>query len=275
MSMMPASQRTENHTSAAWVIGSIVTLWLALVLVLGARGDLARTPGAWPLPVLIAVATPLLVFLIAFQVSGAMRHFVLTLDLRLVTGIQAWRFGGLAFLALYAYGILPGRFAWPAGLGDMIIGASAPWLVVALTRVSGFAVSRWFVLWNILGILDLVVAVSMGAIVSASATGVPGEISTAPMGQLPLVVIPAFLVPLFVMLHASAVFQARRLKLLHDSGIQRSRVSGTDDTAAESAAAQSRTDRHDDHRAKPHDRAGASQNHVGEVLCEDLRAVVR
>ena len=70
--------------------------------------------------------------------------------------------------------------------------------------------SRSFAVWNLLGILDLVVAVSIGAINTSLATGAPGEITVAPMAQMPLVLIPAYLVPLFVMLHLAALFQARR-----------------------------------------------------------------
>ena len=94
-----------------------------------------------------------------------MRQFALTADLRFITATQAWRFGGFAFLALYTYGVLPGYFAWPAGLGDMAIGAAAPWMLVGLAREPGFAGSRKFVTWNVLGILDLIVAVTVGAAV--------------------------------------------------------------------------------------------------------------
>jgi len=65
--------------------------------------------------------------------------------------------------------------------------------------------------WNALGILDLIVAVGTGALSSALATGVAGEITTGPMTQLPLVLIPAFLVPIFFMLHAASLMQARRV----------------------------------------------------------------
>ena len=140
----------------------------------------------------------------------AFRAYVLSLDLSLTTAIQAWRAGGLGFLALYAHGVLPGSFAWPAGLGDIAIGVTAPWVAHALVRRPGFAISRVFVVWNLLGILDLVVAVSVGGLSSALASGAAGEVTTGPMAQLPLVLIPAYLVPLFVMLHLAALFQARR-----------------------------------------------------------------
>jgi hypothetical protein len=106
--------------------------------------------------------------------------------------------------------VLPGAFAWPAGVGDIAIGATAPWVALALVHRPGFAVSRVFIVWNLLGILDLVVALSAGGLSSALASGATGEVTTGPMAHLPLVLIPAYLVPMFVMLHLAALFQARR-----------------------------------------------------------------
>src|SRR5262245_16319550 len=142
------------------------------------------------------------------------RTLVLTAVLPLLTAVQAWRFAGFGFIALYVYSVLPGAFAWPAGLGDMAIGMTAPWVALALIRRPGFAASSWFVVWNVLGILDLVVAVTTGMLISILATGGASEITTAPMAELPLLLIPAFLVPLFIMLHMTALFQARRLALV-------------------------------------------------------------
>jgi len=96
-------------------------------------------------------------------------------------------------------------------LGDIAIGVTAPWVALALIRQPAFAASRQFVVWNLLGILDLVVALSTGALSSGFVAGLVGEVTTAPMAQLPLVLIPAYLVPLFVMLHLAALFQAQRL----------------------------------------------------------------
>ncbi|RPJ38198.1 MAG: hypothetical protein EHM35_05070 [Planctomycetaceae bacterium] len=153
---------------------------------------------------------PPVVFLAAYWGSGRFRAFVLAINLPLAAAIQAWRAGGLGFLALYAYGVLPGIFAWPAGLGAIAIGVTAPWRGLALIRRPGFASSRIFVVWNVLGILDLVVAISTGALGSTLASGAAGEVTTGPMAQLPPVLIPAYLVPLFVMLHLTSLFQARR-----------------------------------------------------------------
>src|SRR5262249_45977559 len=79
-----------------------------------------------------------------------------------------------------------------------------------LVRRPEFAGSRLFVVWNLLGMLDLVAAVTLGTRNRILATGAAGEITTAPMAEMPLVLIPAFFVPLFFMFHLTALFQARR-----------------------------------------------------------------
>ncbi len=192
------------------IIGVVLVVWLAAVFLLSAAGVFLRPAGTAPIPILLGVAVPLVVFLVAYWSSARFRAFILGLNLPLAAAIQAWRFAGLGFLALYAYGILPGAFAWPAGLGDIAIGVTAPWVVLALIRRPGFAKGATFVVWNLLGILDLVVAITTGALSSVLASSAPGAVTTGPMAQLPLVLIPAYLVPLFVMLHLAALFQARR-----------------------------------------------------------------
>jgi len=207
----PIEARPPFSPPAAWVTVAVLLVWFALVVALGARGGFLTSPGIPPLPILIGAATPVVVFLLLFRVSRSFRELVLGADLRLLTAIQAWRFAGFGFVALYANGILPGTFAWPAGLGDMAIGLSAPLVALAITRRPAFAASSAFVVWNLLGILDLVVALGSGALNSGFTGGIPGEVTTGPMATLPLVLVPAYLVPLFFMLHLTALAQARRL----------------------------------------------------------------
>lgn len=193
------------------IVGALLLLWLVLVLILGADDAFSRGPGGLPLPILAGVLTPILVFLIAFWTVGPFREFLMSIDLPVMAGIQAWRFGGLGFIALYAYGVLPGLFAWPAGLGDMAIGITAPLVIYALRRQPAFATSVLFWVWNLFGILDLVDALTLGALSAVLGIGISAEITTFPMGKMPLVLIPAFLVPVFLMLHIISLLQARRL----------------------------------------------------------------
>jgi hypothetical protein len=205
-----ASELNDNQSSVRLVVSVALALWLGLVFLLGTQGAFVGSADSPPLPIFLGFAIPLAVFFAAYFGWGAFRTFVLGADLRLVAAMQAWRWAGLGFLSLYARGVLPGLFALPAGLGDMAIGVSAPWIVVGLIRDSSFVTNRRYLIWNIMGIIDLVVAVSMGAICSGFFHGITGKITTSPMAKLPLVLIPAYLVPLFIMLHFTALSQARR-----------------------------------------------------------------
>jgi hypothetical protein len=189
-------------------VAAVLAAWLAAVLTLGANRMFVGPHGAPPFALLIAFVAPLFAFVLAYRTSSAFRTFVLGADPRLLVAMQAWRFAGFAFVALYAHDILPGYFAWPAGLGDMAIALTAPLMLAGLIRSPGFATSRGYVVWNLLGLLDLFTAVATGAIGSFLIAS--EKITTAAMADLPLVLVPAFLVPIFIMMHFAALAQARR-----------------------------------------------------------------
>lgn len=209
-----AVELNRRHSSAGWTIFAALALWFGLVLYLGSRGAFAGKPGSPPLPIFLGLAIPLALFFAAYFGWGAFRSFILGADLRFVAAMQAWRWAGQRFLSLYALGVLPGLFAFPAGLGDMAIGITAPWIVLGLVRDPLFAASRRYAIWNILGIVDFVVAVSMGVLCSGLFPGITrltGNVTTGAMSQLPLVLVPAYIVPFFIMLHLTGLFQARQL----------------------------------------------------------------
>ncbi|MFZ1907350.1 MAG: hypothetical protein WAU56_18375 [Steroidobacteraceae bacterium] len=207
----PAERQPTGLSGIPLSVTLVLTVWLLLVVSLGVAGAFVGRPGTPPFAIAIGVGAPLALFFAWLRLSQSFRDFVLSLDLRLIAGMQAWRWAGLGFLSLYAYKVLPAIFALPAGLGDMAIGFAAPWMILALVRQPDFAASAAFIRWNVLGIFDLIVAISIGTLSATLATGAPGEITTAPMSTLPLLLIPAFLVPLFLMLHTAALMQSRRI----------------------------------------------------------------
>ena len=97
----------------------------------------------------------------------------------------------------------------PQCIGDMAVGITAPDDFRSNTRPR-VCRERQVIRWNVLGIVDLVVALSLGTLGATIATGAQGEISTAPLASLPLLVIPVFLVPLFLMLRCDCVLMQSR-----------------------------------------------------------------
>ena len=184
-----------------------LAVWCASVFGLGAAGAFVGHPGQPPLALVAGAMLPLVVFAAVYRGSRAFRDFVLAADLRVLAAFQGWRWAGFGFISLWAHGVLPGLFAWTAGLGDMAVGFTAPWIVLALARDRAFAGTRRFALFNWLGILDLVVALGLGG---ASAVLLRGSVTMAAMAQLPEILVPAFMVPLFLMLHITSLLQARR-----------------------------------------------------------------
>lgn len=216
-----ASELNNERLNVKPLIFAALALWLGVVTFLGSRGAFVGRAGSPPLPIFLGLAIPLAVFFAAYFGWGAFRTFILGADLRVVAAMQAWRWAGQHFLFLYASGVLPGLFAIPAGLGDMAIGITAPWMLLGLLRNPSFAASRRFMIWNILGIVDFVVATTMAVLCTGMFPGINefiGNVTTAPMARLPLVLTPAYLVPFFIMLHCTALLQGRQLARSGKSG---------------------------------------------------------
>jgi hypothetical protein len=205
------------------LVAGLIAVWFLAILTASAfhvfNTDYTRRPIAMGLAVLMPIA----VFALWYRVSVPFRRFVLSLDLRALTFVQSWRIDGFVFLVLYFYGILPGSFALPAGWGDVFIGLTAPY--VALKLANPVRQSS-FLLWQALGILDLVLAVSSGATAFLID---PHGIPTSPLTILPLSLIPTFEVPLLMIVHFISIGQARRWPAQdHPSNRSTSALSGAD-----------------------------------------------
>ena len=188
-----------SNPSYLKLAGILIACWFAFSLFASSQGVFQATPGGKPLPVLLAVVLPVALFFIALRVSAGLRQFAMNLDIRTLTVLQSWRTVGFGFLALYTYGILPGSFAFPAGLGDIAVGLTAPFVALSLTRYRHRALFLW---WQVFGIVDLVTAVSLGA------TGRFSHPEANPLANLPLSLIPTFAVPLLLIIHIISISQA-------------------------------------------------------------------
>src|SRR5262249_19845890 len=125
---------SADRRNVSSILAAVLVLWFLLVLAGGVAGGLGAGPPPPPLGVLPAILVPPLIFAAAYRTWRSFRGFVLAIDLRLLTAVQSWRVIGVMFLAFYAYGLLPGLFAWPAGVGDFAVGLAAPFVLLAMLR---------------------------------------------------------------------------------------------------------------------------------------------
>jgi hypothetical protein len=192
-----------NTKYAKLTIGLIV-VWFLSALTASAFHFFKTDPSQPPLRFGLAVLIPIAIFVVWSVSSQSFRQFLFFLNPRILTLVQSWRIAGFTFLALYTYGILPGRLALPAGLGDIAIGATAPLIAIKLANPH---YRKSFIFWQLLGIADLVTAVGSG--VTAQLIN-PHGIAPNAMTELPMSLIPTFAVPLFMMLHFICIAQARQ-----------------------------------------------------------------
>lgn len=176
--------------------------WLVIVVAVAAVGGLA--PGQLgPVPANLLPFLSLLGLLFgAWSFWPAFRKALLSIPLAVLVGLNAGRVGGVFFLLLHADGRLSAPFAPAAGYGDIITGAVA--IPIAAMLALGIHVrSAWLRAWNAFGAADLAVAVTLGAL---SAPNTPFRLftegpGTQAMTNVPWVLVPAMLVPVFLLLH--------------------------------------------------------------------------
>jgi hypothetical protein len=196
---------------ATWLALAVpFTAWLALVWWLAVDGVFRTRPGAGIPALPLAIFLPLLVGIPVLLRSRRVGQILDATPPPWLVGLQVYRIFGSAFLVAWAQGNLAGTFALPAGIGDVAVGLLA--LPVAAYLHSGARGGRAAaVAWNVLGILDLVNAVTIGTL---STPGPLQLIVPDPpnllLGTYPTVMVPAFAVPSSILLHALSLRQLRR-----------------------------------------------------------------
>ncbi|CAM3837099.1 hypothetical protein [Smaragdicoccus niigatensis] len=192
------------NSQRVWLV--LFGVWFAVVAIVGAAGGFAQ-PGP-PLVLGAAVAIPPLLTILGWRYVPAVRRALLAVDLRHLVLLHVARLEGAIFFLDALRGELPMGFAIPAGFGDVIAAIGALVLLTARRPAR-----RTFLAWNVFGLLDLVVAVTLGVLYSASPVGVLSTTAsnTSAIGYLPLILIPGFYVPLLISSHLVALLRRNEL----------------------------------------------------------------
>jgi hypothetical protein len=190
-------------TAVAATSAAVLGGWIVVSGLLADAGVYRQDPGEAMPWFLVAVAGTLIALLLATRIPIVSRILADPGTPARLALPHTLRVTGLAFLIAMAQGHLPAAFALPAGLGDIAIGVAAPFVARQLARGSGRAGAVRF---NVLGILDLVIAGILGFLLLGLIEVTP---STEALTLLPLALIPTAAVPLTVALH---IVSLRRLR---------------------------------------------------------------
>lgn len=175
-------------------------LWFFAALAVGHFLLLQRIPA----PAIQGILFGLTALLLAgyFYVKP-LRAEIDRLDLRALVLLHVTRFVGIYFLHLYSLGQLPYDFAVPGGYGDIFVAVLA--LLVGLAPMTAALRSRLISIWNVVGLIDILLVV-----LSAARLGLSEPLSMRALTVLPLSLLPTFLVPLIIASHVVIFHRLQR-----------------------------------------------------------------
>jgi hypothetical protein len=212
-----ASRNLEKQyrNIAFWSFTFFIAAWFLLTTILAKQGIFVQAENKFS-PILPVLLIGFLGSYFLFTKWRMFRILLLSIPVWWIVIIQFSRIEGGIFLVLYSQKLLPPQFALPAGAGDVFIGVSSLFVAWALHSKKIWApkITRW---WCYLGLLDLIIAVTMGALTSPSnlqdLISLPFKPTNLLIGEYPLVMIPIFRVPLAITLHLLALRKLNKQQL--------------------------------------------------------------
>lgn len=175
----------------------VVVFWGVASFLLGYIGFFNQLPGPIFGIVVVAILTGLILF---YQLNERFRTFCNAIPLKAIALFHAWRiFAGWIFLS-YS-GVLSETFINNAAYGDIISGFFGLGVFIfGHTKLN-------YYIFNIVGLIDFVVAVGTGITLT-----ILGNEGMAPIIQLPLIMIPLFGVPLSGFTHFISLSRLVKMK---------------------------------------------------------------
>jgi hypothetical protein len=203
---------TPGQRLTTWLAVMIpYTLWFAVAWSAAINGVFRAAASRSPVPLLpMAILLPVVIGAPLLLLSKRVGQVLDAMPETWLVALQLYRVFGSWALAAWLRGVLPGVFAVPAGLGDVLTGLFA--VPAAIAAVSGTAQGRRAaIVWNIFGLADFAVAITLGMITSPGRFQlIVPHVPSIGAGAYPNVLTPAFVVPCSILLHALSLRQLRR-----------------------------------------------------------------
>lgn len=187
MTTISIDQLPDERARLRRTVLTTLLVWAGAAALLGATGLFAEL-STWliPLPIVVGMAVPVAAYLRVPR----FRRFGQGIDIRILTGFNAWRIpAALVFFAYGANGELPAVFVRNAAWGDLAAGVLAIVAVAAL-GADGRRHRAGYTAFHLFSFGDFVVAVGTGL-----AYTLGGDTLMANFAQWPIALIPLFGVP--------------------------------------------------------------------------------
>src|SRR5260370_19558948 len=183
----------------------LIFLFLGFLLALGI--SLAGVLDFAPSPILFisGALVPAAGYFALYFISSRFRQFVLNLNLRAVTLVEASRVTGFIFFLEYAWGRLPGLFAITTGATDFTVGITS--MLVAFKLISREGIPKPGVTyWHVFAMLAALTSGTMGILTSGTPLGLlAGGVTSQAMSTFPLNLVPIYLGPVTLIFHLIAL----------------------------------------------------------------------
>ena len=202
---------STTRTMAWLTVALILAIWIGTIWALAANGafqrNIVRNLPALP----AAIFLPVILGIFVLTRSQAVARLLDATPASWLVGIQLYRIIGGVFLVYWVRGTIPGAFALPAGIGDVATGLFA--LPAAVWVASGTPLGRRIgIRWNLLGLTDFAVAITMGMLTSPGPAHLLAlDHPNTQLATFPTVMVPAFAVPFSILLHVLSLRQLKRL----------------------------------------------------------------
>jgi hypothetical protein len=209
---LESTDLTPGQRRTTWLAVMVpFTVWLAVAWSAAVNGVFRAGATPSPVPLLpLAIFLPVIIGAPLLLLSKRVGQVLDAMPASWLVALQLYRIFGSIFLAAALRGALPNVFGLPAGIGDVLTGLFA--VPAAISVASGTADGRKAaIIWNIFGLADLAVAVTLGLITLPSPLQlIVSNVPSIGVGAYPTVLTPAFAVPSSILLHLLSLRQLIR-----------------------------------------------------------------
>jgi hypothetical protein len=201
-----------HHASGNMRYSGFILLygWLGAVVVITTQGMVEDMTGIIS-PLGVVMTIPLIIGLGMIFYWGRLKAVIAELPISWLIGIQIYRVVGIVFFIGWINNEIPSALGPITAFYDVFIGTTAPIVAFLLLRPTK-RIIRIAQVWNVLGILDFVYAITIGVLGAPHAMRLLDLTpDTSALGLLPLSFIALWAVPLSILLHVISLIRLAKL----------------------------------------------------------------